>query len=81
LVFGRTSPLLLPRFLLFYLVLTLANVALLEALTALDVGPLWAQAILLPFLAATGFLGMRRFVFGQSEPEQNCTKKVWSPRS
>jgi putative flippase GtrA len=81
LVFGRTSPLLLPRFLLFYLGLYLANIALLEALTALGVGPLWAQAMLLPFLAATGFLGMRRFVFGSPEPEQDCAKKAWSSRS
>jgi len=70
LVFGRTSPLLLPRFLLFYLGLSLINVALLEALTGLGVGPLWAQAMLLPFLAATAFLGMRRFVFVQAEPDQ-----------
>jgi hypothetical protein len=80
LVFGRTSPLLLPRFLLFYLGLNLVNIALLEALAALGVGPLWAQATLLPFLAATGFFGMRRFVFGSSEPERDCAKKAWSPR-
>jgi putative flippase GtrA len=70
LVFGRTSPVLLPRFFLFYLGLTLLNVALLEVLTRLGVGPLWAQAMLLPFLAATAFLGMRRFVFVPAKPEQ-----------
>ena len=71
LVFGRTSPLLLPRFLLFYLGLSLVNIALLQVLTWLGIGPLWAQAMLLPFLAATAFLGMRRFVFVRAAPDQD----------
>jgi putative flippase GtrA len=67
-VFGSTSYLLLPRFLIFYLGIGVLNFVLLRALTSLGVGPLWAQAILLPVLAATGFVGMRRFVFRGDKP-------------
>jgi putative flippase GtrA len=63
LVFGSTSHLLLPRFLIFYLGLGALNFALLRALASLGVGLLVAQAILLPLLAIVGFLGMRGFVF------------------
>jgi hypothetical protein len=31
-------------------------------------GPLWAQALLLPVLAGVGFVGMRRFVFHGGSP-------------
>jgi putative flippase GtrA len=63
LVFGRTSALLLLRFLVFYLVTGLLNLALLKLAAALDVKPLVAQAILLPILALAGFVVMRKFVF------------------
>lgn len=62
-VFGSTSHLLLPRFLIFYAGLGALNFVLLRALTSLGVGPLWAQALLLPVLAVVGFVGMRKFVF------------------
>jgi putative flippase GtrA len=63
LVFGRTSYVLLPRFLLFYLGIYAINFVLLEILTKFGVGPLWAQALLLPMLATAGFVVMRKFVF------------------
>jgi SAM-dependent methyltransferase/putative flippase GtrA len=64
LVFGSTSYLRLPRFFIFYSGIGVLNFALLRVLTRLDIGPLWAQAVLLPMLAAIGFFGMRSFVFG-----------------
>jgi putative flippase GtrA len=63
LVFGDTSRRLLPRFLVFYAFLGGLNFLLLRALTGAGLGPLWAQALLLPVLAGVGFVGMRRFVF------------------
>jgi putative flippase GtrA len=63
LVFGSTSYLLLPRFLIFYLGLGALNFVLLRALASVGIGLLWAQAILLPLLAIVGFIGMRAFVF------------------
>ena len=63
LVFGSTSHLLLPRFLIFYLGLGGLNFVLLRALAGLGVDLLLAQAFLLPVLAIVGFLGMRGFVF------------------
>ncbi len=63
LVFGTTSQRLLPRFLLFYGGLGALNFMLLRLLTWLGPGPLLAQAMLLPFLAATAYFGMRAFVF------------------
>jgi putative flippase GtrA len=68
LVFGDARPTLLPRFLIFYLVLGGLNFSLLRALGALGAGPLLAQALLLPVLAAVGYVGMRRFVFRGSVP-------------
>jgi putative flippase GtrA len=65
LVFGRTALALLPRFMVFYLGIYAINIVLLKILTKLDVGPLWAQALLLPLLATGGFVVMRRFVFGR----------------
>lgn len=62
-VFGSTSHRLLPRFLLFYLALGGLNFLLLRALGWAGAGPLLAQALLLPVLAACGYLGMRSFVF------------------
>jgi putative flippase GtrA len=67
-VFGDTSARVLPRFLVFYAALGLVNFGLLHLLTSLGIGPLLAQALLLPVLAVLGFAGMRLFVFtAQSE--------------
>ena len=63
LVFGDTSAQIIPRFLGFYVCLGLANFGLLRLLGAWGLGPLLAQAILLPALAVLGFFGMRFFVF------------------
>jgi putative flippase GtrA len=63
LVFGDTSHRLLPRFLIFYACLGGLNFLSLRALIGAGLGPLWAQALLLPVLAGVGFVGMRRFVF------------------
>ncbi len=63
LVFGTTAQRLLPRFLLFYSGLGTLNFMLLRLLIWLGPGPLLAQAILLPLLAAIGYFGMRTFVF------------------
>ena len=63
LVFGSVSYRLLPRFLVFYAALGGLNFSLLSVLVWLGPGQLLAQAMLLPVLAATGYLGMRGFVF------------------
>ena len=63
LVFGDTSAQIMPRFLAFYVCLGLVNFGLLRLLGAWGLGPLLAQAILLPVLAVLGFFGMRAFVF------------------
>ena len=63
LVFGNTSARVMPRFLVFYAALGLVNFGLLHLLTGLGLGPLLAQALLLPVLAVLGFAGMRLFVF------------------
>jgi len=63
LVFGSTSYRLLPRFLAFYACVGGLNFLQLRALTWSGMGPLLAQALLLPVLASVGFVGMRRFVF------------------
>ena len=63
LVFGSTSSVLLPRFLLFYMALGALNFALLSLLSWIGLGPLLAQAFLLPVLAIVGYLGLRTFVF------------------
>lgn len=63
LAFGSISQRLLPRFLMFYGGLGALNFMLLRLLTWLCLGPLSAQAVLLPVLAAIGYLGMRGFVF------------------
>lgn len=69
LVFGSTSRRLLPRFLLFYVALGTLNFVLLRVLESLGLGPLLAQAVLVPVLAACGYLGLRGFVFrGQAGP-------------
>jgi putative flippase GtrA len=68
LVFGNTSYRLLPRFLAFYACLGALNFLLLRALIWGGLGPLWAQALLLPVLAGVGFVGMRRFIFHRGPP-------------
>jgi putative flippase GtrA len=68
LVFGNTSYRLLPRFVAFYVCLGGLNFLLLRTLVWEGLGPLWAQALLLPVLAGVGFVGMRRFVFHRGPP-------------
>ena len=63
LVFGKTSRHYLPRFLVFYAVLGLTNYGALEALAKAGLGPLLAQALLVPLLAVAGYAGMRLLVF------------------
>ena len=63
LVFGNTSARVMPRFLAFYAALGLVNFGLLHLLGMIGLGPLLAQALLLPVLAVLGFAGMRQFVF------------------
>jgi putative flippase GtrA len=63
LVFGKTHKRYMPAFLAFYAALGLANYLALKALTEAGIGPLVSQAILVPLLAITGYLGMRLLVF------------------
>jgi putative flippase GtrA len=70
LVFGSTSHRLLPRYLAFYVCLGGLNYSLLRALVWAGLGPLWAQAVLLPLLACIGFVAMRRFVFRSGSSDQ-----------
>lgn len=63
LVFRNTSAGVMPRFLIFYAVLGLGNYGLLHLLGIWGLGPLLAQALLLPVLALVGYSGMRLFVF------------------
>ena len=58
----------LPRFLAVYAVMLGFNMALLDFVMRAGLGPLLAQAAILPFFTLT-FLAMRRFVFAAS-PEQ-----------
>ena len=58
----------LPRFLAVYGVMLSLNILLLDLLMRAGLGPLIAQAVILPIFALT-FLAMRRFVFAAS-PEQ-----------
>src|SRR5262245_28911734 len=62
LVFASTSHRLLPRFLVFYAGLGSMNFVLLGLLAYVGLGPLVAQAVLLPVLAIAGYLGLRTFV-------------------
>ena len=63
LVFGNTSAAVMPRFLGFYCSLGLTNFGLLRLLGSWGLGPLLAQALLLPVLAVLGYLGMRTLVY------------------
>ncbi len=58
----------LPRFLAVYAIMLSLNILLLEVAMRAGLGPLLAQAVILPIFALT-FLAMRRFVFAAS-PEQ-----------
>ena len=63
LVFGETSGRFLPKFVAFYAALGVGNFSALKTLTHMGVGPLIAQAILVPALAIIGYGGMRLIVF------------------
>jgi putative flippase GtrA len=68
LVFGSTSHRLLPRFFLVYAGMAALNFGLLRVVTGLGLGPLVAQALLVPVQAACGYVAMQGFVFrGQAE--------------
>jgi putative flippase GtrA len=67
-VFRSRDLRLLPRFLAIYSAMLALNMLLLELAMRAGLGPLLAQAIVLPLFALT-FLAMRRFVFMVS-PEQ-----------
>ena len=58
----------LPRFLAVYAIMLSLNILLLEVAMRAGLGPLLAQAVILPIFALT-FLAMRRFVFAAA-PEQ-----------
>lgn len=53
----------LPRFILFYCVQFVVNLALLRGLGQLGLGPILAQMLILPILSVASFLAMRRLVF------------------
>jgi len=63
-VFNNTSLKSVPRFLVLYVIIGLVNYGLLQAITKSGVGPLVAQALILPILALIGYFGMKIFVFG-----------------
>jgi putative flippase GtrA len=63
LVFQDTAHRRLPKFLAVYAVLGLLNYLALKGLTQAGLGPLLAQAVLVPLLAIAGYCGMRFFVF------------------
>ena len=62
-VFGSSSGALLPRFMVVYAGQCVVNIALLHNLEAAGVHPLFAQALLIPFVAALTFFALRHFVF------------------
>ena len=68
LVFGQTSHTLMPRFLLLYAVIGLANYFALRGLLHVGLGPLLAQAILVPLIALVSYFGMRGLVFRRNRP-------------
>ena len=76
LVFGNTSYRLFPRFIAFYVCLGGLNFLLLRTLIWGGLGPLLAQALLLPVLAGVGFTGLRRFVFHAKPREQLANLKA-----
>ena len=70
LVFRQTSRSYMPRFLAFYLVLGLINYLSLKEMSHFGIGPLIAQAILVPLLAIAGYAGLRHLVFNQRRSVQ-----------
>lgn len=62
-VFGGVTLASLPRFVVFYGCLCFLNWLSITLLARVGLGPLLAQALLLPLLALSGFAGMRFFVF------------------
>jgi putative flippase GtrA len=76
LVFGSTAARLLPAFLLFYLALGTLNFALLRLLGWAGLGPMLAQALLLPMLAACGYFGLRSVVFRGQADASAAEKRV-----
>ena len=78
LVFLDTSASVMPRFLLFYATLGLTNYDLLHWLGSMGIGPLLAQAFLLPVLALLGYAGMRFFVFrvNQGAPDRMTNSSI-----
>lgn len=66
-VFGNRSLGGLPRFLLLNIAIGAINLFMLRLLGGFGLGPLTAQAALVPFLAGAGYIGMRGFVFN-SDP-------------
>ncbi len=78
LVFRDTSASVMPRFLLFYATLGLTNYDLLHWLGSMGIGPLLAQAFLLPVLALLGYAGMRFFVFrvNQGAPDRMTNSSI-----
>ena len=66
----------LPRFIAIYFVQFLTNLAGLEALERIGLGPLVSQLILLPPLAVASFLMMQRFVFRPSALPDEATKHL-----
>ena len=71
LVFSSISPRGIPKFLLVNLFVAVVNFVLLRLLTSNVIGPILAQAILLPVLAVLGYTGMRCFVFRQPDVMTN----------
>ena len=67
-VFRSTETTLLPRFLIVYAGQGVVNIAMLRALEMIGIGPLVAQALLLPVIAMLSFIGMRQFVFNGNKP-------------
>ena len=65
LVFSNAASGSMPRFFMLYAFIGSVNYGLLYILTLTGVGPLLAQAIILPALACMGYFGMKLFVFGQ----------------
>lgn len=67
-VFNSRDPRKLPRFVAVYTLMLGLNILLLDLARRAGLGPLIAQAVILPIFSLT-FLAMRRFVFAAS-PEQ-----------
>lgn len=63
LVFGGMSRQAIPRFALVNLIVAALNFTMLRLLVSHGMGPIMAEAILLPMLAALGYIGMRCLVF------------------